>query len=145
MKKYDNFMSVLRELKASDRKKCPYDAVYRAGVMATFSLAFELSWKLLQEILQNNSVVEADTGSPREILKLGNRVGFLHDEQDWLDMQRDRNVSVHVYNSDTIDEIIERVYDRYIAAYDRFAADMAKKIKDLEDDNTESPKQVRDD
>ena len=52
-----------------------------------------------------HSVEGASTGSPREILQLGYKIGFINDSEVWLLMLKKRNTSVRIYNEDEIDEI----------------------------------------
>lgn len=134
MKKYDNFIGSFNVLKNADRKVADQYELYRTGVIGQFNLTFELAWKVLQAVLRLHSVAEAETGSPREIIKLGFKVGFITDEQVWLDIQKDRNKAVHVYNEDDIDEIIDRIFSRYIPAFEDFANMMQTKIDEV---NTE--------
>lgn len=131
MKKYDNFIGSFNVLKNADRKVADQYELYRTGVIGQFNLTFELAWKVLQAVLRLHSVAEAETGSPREIIKLGFKVGFITDEQVWLDIQKDRNKAVHVYNEDDIDEIIDRIFSRYIPAFEDFANMMQTKIDEV--------------
>lgn len=98
------------------------------GVVGQFNLSFELAWKALQETLVLHSVKEAGTGSPREIIKLGFRVGFLTDEKIWLSMLKKRNTAIHIYNEDEIRELIPLIYKEYIPALARFRKMLAEKI-----------------
>lgn len=132
MKKYDNFCGSLEVLKKSDRKKTAEDEIYSTGVIGQFNLTFELAWKLLQEVLKAHSVAEAQSGSPREIIKLGFKVNFIDNEQDWLIMQRDRNSSVHIYNEEDINEILGHIFDIYIPLFSKFKEKMADKIREAE-------------
>lgn len=132
MKRYDNFCGSLEVLKKSDRKKTAEDEIYRTGVIGQFNLTFELAWKLLQEVLRAHSVAEAQSGSPREIIKLGFKVNFIDNEQDWLIMQRDRNSSVHIYNEKDINEILGHIFDIYIPLFSKFKEKMADKIREAE-------------
>lgn len=50
-----------------------------------------------------HSVEGASTGSPREILQLGYKVGFINDAEVWLLMLKRRNTSVHIWNEDEVD------------------------------------------
>lgn len=134
MKKYDNFIGSFNVLKNADRKVADQYELYRTGVIGQFNLTFELAWKVLQAVLRLHSVAEAETGSPREIIKLGFKVGFITDEQVWLDIQKDRNKAVHVYNEDDIDDIIDRIFSRYIPAFEDFSNMMQTKIDEV---NTE--------
>ena len=47
-----------------------------------------------------HSVEGASTGSPREILQLGYKVGFINDAEVWLLMLKKCNTSVHIWNED---------------------------------------------
>jgi hypothetical protein len=71
MKKLDNFSNSLEILKSAD---------------------FELAWKALQEVLRIHGSVGADTGSPREILQLGYKYGFINDSAVWLLMLKKETV-----------------------------------------------------
>ncbi len=132
MKKYDNFCGCFETLCKSDRKKAAEDEIYRTGVIGQFNLTFELAWKLLQAVLREYSVSEAHSGSPREIIKLGFKVGFIDDEKGWLMMQRDRNNSVHIYNEEDINEITDHIFEVYIPMFRVFKEKMAEKIREVE-------------
>lgn len=133
MRKYDNFCGSLDVLKKSDRKMAGDNEIYRTGVIGQFNLTFELAWKLLQAVLRAYSVSEAQIGSPREIIKLGFQVGFIDDENGWQMMQRDRNSSVHIYNEEDINEILEHIFEVYIPIFSKFKEKMAEKIKGIEE------------
>lgn len=139
MKKYENFLGSLSVLKNADREMAKADEIYRTGVVGQFNLSFELSWKLLQAVLRLHSVSEAESGSPREILKLGFKYSFLDDEQTWLSMQRDRNTSVHIYAEEDIEKITERIFGSYIKAFEDFALKMKSKIDSAAQETAEPP------
>lgn len=84
MKKIDNFTNCLSILANADFKFAETNDIYRMGIIGQFNLTFELAWKALQEIMRLHSVEEATTGSPREILQLGYKIGFINDSQIWL-------------------------------------------------------------
>lgn len=68
--------------------------IYRIGVIGQFNLTFELAWKSLQEILKMHGADGAATGSPREILQLGYKLGFVDDAAVWLLMLKKR---IHLF------------------------------------------------
>ena len=94
MKKLDNFSNCLSVLKNADFKLAENNEIYRTGVIGQFNLTFELAWKALQEVLKLHGAAGAETGSPREILQLGYRLGFVNDSAVWLLMLKKRNTSV---------------------------------------------------
>ena len=79
MKKLDNFINCLSILEKADFKLAETNDIYRTGIIGQFNLTFELAWKALQEIMRMHSVEGASTGSPREILQLGYKIGFIND------------------------------------------------------------------
>lgn len=131
MKKLENFQKNLDVLKNVDFKQAS-NVVYRAGIVAQFNLTFELAWKALQAVLYAHSVTEAETGSPREIIKLGYKVGFISDAEIWLDMLKSRNRSVHIYDEDEINELILFIRDKFIFAFAELENTLQKKIEEAE-------------
>ena len=65
MKKYDNFCAAFRNLKDVFSYEEPYNNVVLTGLVALYEICFEQSWKLMKELLEENGVAEAKTGSPR--------------------------------------------------------------------------------
>ena len=108
--------------------------IYRTGIIGQFNLTFELAWKALQEVMRKHSVEEASTGSPREILQLGYKIGFLDDSETWLLMLKKRNTSVHIYNEDEVDELILLIRDSFIPAFKILKDTLVKKLEEAESD-----------
>lgn len=136
MKKFENFKKNLDVLKDIDFKQAN-NVVYRAGIVAQFNLTFELAWKALQAVLYAHSVVEAETGSPREIIKLGYKVGFIYNAEIWLDMLKHRNRSTHIYDEEEIDELIILIRDKFIIAFAELENTLQKKIEEAEKNSWE--------
>lgn len=134
MKKLDNFTNCLSILANADFKLAETNDIYRTGIIGQFNLTFELAWKALQEIMRLHSVEEATTGSPREILQLGYKIGFINDSQVWLLMLKKRNTSVHIYNEDEVDEMIVLIHDSFIPAFTTLKDILLKKLEEVESD-----------
>ena len=134
MKKLDNFLNCLTVLKTADFELADNNEIYRTGVVGQFNLTFELAWKALQEVLKMHGVKEADTGSPREILQLGYKLGFVNDSAVWLLMLKKRNTSVHIYNEDEVDEMIMLIRDSFIPAFKILNETLVEKLNEAESD-----------
>ena len=117
MKKLDNFANCLNVLKGADFELADENEIYRMGVIGQFNLTFELAWKALQEVLRLHGVSGAETGSPREILQLGYKIGFVNDAAVWLSMLKKRNTFMHIYNDDEIDEMLLLIRDSFTPAF----------------------------
>lgn len=136
MKKLDNFYNCLTILRNADFKLADNNDIYRTGVIGQFNLTFELAWKALQEILRLHGAEEADTGSPREILQLGYKLGFVNDSAVWLLMLKKRNTSVHIYNEQEVDEMILLIRDSFIPAFVALEKTLREKLAEAESDWT---------
>ena len=134
MKKLDNFTNCLSILANADFKFAETNDIYRMGIIGQFNLTFELAWKALQEIMRLHSVEEATTGSPREILQLGYKIGFINDSQVWLLMLKKYNTSVYSYNEDEVDEMIVLIHDSFIPAFTDVKDILLKKLEEVESD-----------
>ncbi|MCC8082312.1 MAG: nucleotidyltransferase substrate binding protein [Lachnospiraceae bacterium] len=129
MKKLDNFSNCLSVLRGADFELANNDEIYRTGVIGQFNLTFELAWKALQAALRLHGVEEAQTGSPREILQMGYKHGFVDDAEVWMLMLKKRNTAVHIYDENEADEMIIFVRDSFIPAFEKLEKTLSEKTE----------------
>ena len=134
MKQLDNFANCLSILADADFKLAETNDIYRTGMIGQFNLTFELAGKALQEIMKMHGVEGASTGSPREVLRLAYKIGFINDSEVWLLMLKKRNTSVHIYNEDEVDGMITLIHDRFIPALHALKDMLVKKLNEAERD-----------
>ena len=134
MKKLDNYSNCLDILKKADFEMANNDDIYRTGVIGQFNLTFELAWKALQAVLRLHGAEGAETGSPREILQLGYKLGFVDDAAVWLLMLKKRNTSVHIYDDDEADEMLLLIRDSFIPTFIRLCDTLKVKAAEAEND-----------
>lgn len=136
MRKFENFQNCLAVLAEADFKMAQTNDIYRTGIIGQFNLTFELAWKALQEVMRMHGVEEASTGSPREILQTGYKIGFIEDSEVWLLMLKKRNTSVHIYNEEEIDEMLVLIRDSFIPAFKILKDTLVEKLEEVEKDWT---------
>ena len=90
----------------------PRDPVVRDSAIKRFELCFELSWRVIQNFLRDRGL---DYRSPRDCFRGAFSYGLLREEEVWLQMIQDRNLSVHTYNEELADELYTRL-PRYLPA-----------------------------
>ena len=81
-----------------------------------------------------HSMEGTSTGSPREILQLGYKVGFINDAEVWLLMLKRRNTSVHIWNEDEVNEMIILISDSFIPAFKILNETLLEKLDEAESD-----------
>lgn len=117
MKKFENFVLALDNLKDIYDYNEPYGNVELTGLVGLFEVCFEQSWKAMKELLENDGFEEGRTGSPKQILKTAFQAKLIQDESLWLDALTSRNNVAHSYNKVIALEIIKNTKERY---YDMF-------------------------
>jgi nucleotidyltransferase substrate binding protein (TIGR01987 family) len=132
MRKIENYTKCLDVLKKAEFARASDDEIYRMGVIGQFNLTFELSWKALQAVMRLHGVSGAESGSPRDMLKLGYSNGFISDSEIWLLMLNKRNNSIHIYDEEEIDELLILIRDSFIPAFEKLASVLVAKEKDAE-------------
>ncbi len=130
MKKPDNFSNCLSVLKGADFEMAFSNDIYRSGVVFQFNLTFELAWKALQGVMRLHGAEAAETGSPREILKLGYKLGFVNDPEVWLEMLKNRNLAAYIHDEDMVDTLILLIRDSFIPAFSRLEKTLQDKLKE---------------
>lgn len=85
--------------------------LYRDALIQRFEFTFELAWKTTAEILSEQGITPLHT--PKAVFKAAYEIGFLQDEQVWLNILNDRNFMSHTYNSDLSVRIADDICDRY--------------------------------
>lgn len=96
------------------------------GIINKFYIQFELSWKVLKELLVYEGVTEAANGSPREIIKAAYRTYDFINEEIWLSMLSERNSTSHVYDKKAAKTLVEKIISEYIDTF----VDLEKHIEE---------------
>lgn len=87
------------------------DELSKDGVIQRFEFTFELLWKTLRLFLADQGII---TNSPKEALKAAFRFGLFTDQDTFLKMLEDRNISSHNYNQEKSEQIFERIKKIYL-------------------------------
>ena len=113
MKKYENFCNALKNLNDIYNYNEPYDNVVLTGLVALYEICFEQAWKAIKEIMEQNGIHEAESGSPRQILKAAYKAGMIKDETVWIEALVSRNNVAHAYNNAVALEIVKKSKETY--------------------------------
>lgn len=107
---FKNSLDALNEAKNRDMN----DSFVLSGTGAKFSITFDLSWKVMKDIIVGYHMVpDFATGSPREVLRKAFEVNLIHDDI-WMEMLRVRNEISHDYDGKIMEEYCKKIVDEYI-------------------------------
>jgi len=100
-------------LRLKEAAEAAQDELEKDGTIQRFEFTFELMWKTLRIALQDSGI---NVKTPKESLQEAFRLGWLKNEEIFLNMLEDRNKTSHIYDKNTADEIFERICKSYVSA-----------------------------
>lgn len=110
LENYQNAVKRLRE--AVDLSLKDKNLVIRDGVIQRYEFTTELAWKTVREylILQN----EVELNSQKPVMRAAYRTGLISNDEGWARLLNDRNITSHVYDDETANEIFQRILTVYV-------------------------------
>lgn len=82
----------------------------RMGLIQSFEVMFELSWKVLQDFSKEKGYL---VKGPRDVLKQSFQNGWIADGETWLLAMEDRNKTVHTYDEHEAQLIADHICHDY--------------------------------
>ena len=76
----------------------------------------------------DHGVDEAWAGTPKQLLKLGYRVGFVDDEEVWLDMLDKCKKPVYEYDKEGVEDLIQSILVDYNPTFEKLAEVLREKV-----------------
>ena len=116
--KRENFRNALLRLKeglagyptASDQK------LARDGIIQRFEFTCELAWKTTREWLLDQGHVELN--SPKAVMRQAFADGLISDSDGWIGLLNDRNLTSHIYDENTADQIFQRIQTCHLPLFE---------------------------
>lgn len=115
--KYEQFEAAVSRLREAleDYRSTPLSSV-RDGVIQRFEFCAELAWKTMREYLLDQGYTEIN--SPKAAIRQAFAYGMIEDADGWVRLMNDRNLTSHVYDERTAEEIFRRIETVYLALFD---------------------------
>ncbi len=108
LEKYESAVKRYEEFKSEG-----FGDVYLDLIVKRFEFTYEMSWKALKRYLE---FLGFEVKNPRQTFKEGYAQQILEDENIWLDMIEQRNLSSHIYDEIEISEILDKK-EEYLKAF----------------------------
>jgi nucleotidyltransferase substrate binding protein (TIGR01987 family) len=102
------------------------DDLQRDGVIQRFEFAFELSWKTLKAYFEDEGL--QNLASPKAVLREAYAARMIVDEDLWLEMLRDRNLTSHIYKMEMAIAICDNIKNRYFGALEIMVNELKHRI-----------------
>lgn len=123
--RYNTFCRSLKNLEKS-RHANPKDDFVLEGTVLLFNLTFDISWKVMKDILiKQMEVLDFAIGSPRETLQQA-FINHIIDDDLWMQMLRVRNQLAHDYDGTFAAEKFSDIVNVYYPLLEKLQVDAAK-------------------
>lgn len=132
MKKFENYKSNLKILSKAKEEDLENEFII-SGIIDKFFIQFELSWKVMKELLRYEGNSSANTGSPREIIKAAYATYDFVDERIWLSMLKERNNMTHIYDGNEAKRLVTKIIEEYIPTFVRMQREIEDKYQEIID------------
>lgn len=126
--RYNTFCRSLKNLGKSLKADPKADFVLE-GTVLNFNLAFDISWKVMKDILLKElGVLGFAIGSPRETLQQAFTNGIIDNDQ-WMQMLKTRNHLAHDYDGTFAAEKFQDIIKVYYPLFVKLKDDVGKYYK----------------
>ncbi len=98
--------------------------IVQDSIIQRFEFTFSLAVAAMKSYLENQGVVLEET-YPRSIFKIAFKHGLIHDEDVWIGLLLDRNLTSHIYNQSVAQEISERIVLKYLTQFQKLLEKLA--------------------
>lgn len=99
----DRFVSAVERYE--EFKNEGFEDVYLDLIVKRFEFTYEMSWKALKRYLE---FLGFEPKNPRATFKEAYSQGLIEDEDTWLEMIEQRNLTSHIYDESEIEEILNK-------------------------------------
>ena len=87
-----------------------------AGIIKNFEFVYELSWKSLKRKLEDEG---QQTSTPKDVIRTAFKYNYIVDEELWLQLIKDRNMTVHTYDQNLATKLVDHIKRIYLGEFIR--------------------------
>jgi len=113
LQRFNSFQLALGKLKevVNHYKPEALSELEKEGLIQRFEYTYELSWKMLQDLLRYRGYT--DIKGPTPTLQQAFKDDYITDHDGWRTMKRGREATSHTYNKADAAKIVEDIYEKY--------------------------------
>ena len=129
-KRFESFQNSLHSLQEA-RVRDLTDSFVLSGTSAKYSITFDLSWKVMKDILvQYYAITGFVTGSPREVLRESFKANLISDDT-WMEMLDVRNKLADDYDGEIVKTHCHVIVETYIDLFYDFRKYVEKLLHEI--------------
>ena len=110
--KLGNYSKTIGKLVEGAQRYDGTDDLARDGLIQRFEFTFELAWKTLKALFENEGLIGLN--SPKSVLREAYAAQIIEDEELWLAILQDRNRTAHLYSEEIAILIADNIKSQYV-------------------------------
>ena len=123
--KLSKFSDTIKRLEEALKEYDKYQITSsRDGVIQRFEFCTELAWKSTREYLLAQGYV--DINSPKSVMKQAYADNLIDDDQAWLALLYARNLTSHIYDENTANNIFDDIKNKYLTLLKQLLRKLSK-------------------
>ncbi|MDR3329591.1 MAG: nucleotidyltransferase substrate binding protein [Prevotellaceae bacterium] len=95
----------------------------KQGLIQAFEYTFELAWNVMKDYF-TYAQADVDIMGSRDAIRTAFKRGLIEDGELWMDMINSRIASVHTYNEEVADAIVQAIMRDYIPLFNALETKM---------------------
>ncbi|MEA3333852.1 MAG: nucleotidyltransferase substrate binding protein [Pseudomonadota bacterium] len=107
--RFINFERAFKLLERTLSIQTPSEAE-KGGIIQFYEVSFELSWKIMKDYIESEGFI---IKSPRQTIKQAFQMEIIENGELWLSALEDRNLTSHIYDETTTNNIIFKIRQDY--------------------------------
>lgn len=116
---FKNAIANLEEVMAENKT-----SIVRDSAIKRYEICYELAWKSVQEFLKNEGLEICK--SPKQCFKEGFQQGLIIDEEGFVDMIENRNLTTHTYDEELAEMVYQKI-TKYLLLFKELFRELTKK------------------
>ncbi|QEH44400.1 nucleotidyltransferase [Aggregatibacter actinomycetemcomitans] len=117
--RFENYKRALNQLETALHEYADTNLdIIKEGIIQRFEFTHELAWKLMQDILQAEGVV--DILGSRTATRMAFNRGLIQQGDIWLEMVKSRNITVHTYDEKILAQEFSKIMTLYLPLFLQF-------------------------
>lgn len=113
--RFNQYQKALRLFEEAVQKNSQ-DKQMQEGLIQRFEYTFELAWKLLQDLLEEEGY-KIDLKGPRSAVETAFSSGIIKDGLMWMQMLKSRNQTTHLYDEKIFLEIYKYAQNDFLKPF----------------------------
>ena len=115
---YEKALDVLRNFTSVEKLNIREEQ----GLIKSFEYTYELGWNVMKDFLIEKG--NSEMFGSKDAIRQAFMVGLIDNGEAWMNMVNDRNRTVHTYDHENAEIVVNNILTNHISAFENFYSKM---------------------